>query len=114
MRNRKGFTLIELMIVVSIIGILALIAIPNFQNLRQKAHNASALSAGRNAKLAQEVIFQDDETAMYANDLVPLLSVDGNLVDDDEVTFTFGNCNTSGYTYTTTHLLGNQTYVFTN
>lgn len=40
----KGFTLIEVMIVVAIIAILAAIAIPQFSTYRQKAYNASALS----------------------------------------------------------------------
>ncbi len=41
-RDQKGFTLIELMIVIAIIGILAAIAIPNFISYRKKSYNASA------------------------------------------------------------------------
>jgi type IV pilus assembly protein PilA len=44
MRNRKGFTLVELMIVVAIIGILAAIAIPNFLQFRMKAKTSEAKS----------------------------------------------------------------------
>ncbi len=48
--GHKGFTLVELMIVVAIIGILAAIAIPQFAKYRARAYNSAALSDVRNLK----------------------------------------------------------------
>jgi len=58
-KKEKGFTLIELMIVVAIIGILAAIAIPQFSNYRTKAFNAAAVSDLHTARLAEEALFAD-------------------------------------------------------
>jgi Tfp pilus assembly protein PilE len=91
-----------------IVPILALIAIPNFINLRHKAYDASAKSAGRNVKVAEELYYYDREgtPGNYTTDLNELLKVDKSLTDDPQVTFVFNDATESGYTFYTTHASG--------
>lgn len=56
---QKGFTLIELMIVVAIIGILAAVAIPAYQNYTLKARYTEVVNAGSSYKTALEVCAQN-------------------------------------------------------
>ena len=68
-RSRKGFTLIELLIVVVIIGILAAIAIPKFQDTKEKAYITAMKSDLKNMVSAAEAYFSDNNT--YAGYTAP-------------------------------------------
>ena len=84
--NQRGFTLIELMIVVAIIGILAAIAIPNFLSYQCKAKQSEGKSNLGNIRTMQEAYFAEYDT----------YSTLGN------VGFVLKDASAARYNYTTT------------
>ncbi len=105
-KREQGFTLIELMIVVAIIGILAAIAIPQFSAYRAKAFNAAAESDLRNLMTAEEAYFATYQ--MYVTSQSQL----GNNTSKN-VTLTVGSATATNYTGTARHASGNKTYTVT-
>lgn len=119
MRNReKGFSLIELLIVVAIILIIAAIAIPNLLQSRQRANETSAVGALRTINTS-EVTYQTTYGVGYAHSLGTLgpPGAGGTIYTCDEAglldsvlgcggTGGVGPCIKSGYSFTTTVPVG--------
>jgi len=106
MKQQKGFTLIELMIVIAIIGILAAIAIPAYQDYTVRSKVSEGLNLVAAAKLAvAETYDSKGRFAGAANSsyaLPPATSITGNYVDsitvgaNGVITINYDNVNMGG------------------
>ena len=100
-KSQKGFSLIELLIVVAITGVIAAIAIPNLLASRRAANEAAAISALRAIGNAQQIYIQHvGNNTNYAASLMALGPTGTDLIDN-----VLGSSTTSrksGYDFTMT------------
>jgi type IV pilus assembly protein PilA len=106
--NHKGFTLIELMIVIAIIGILAAIAIPQFTAYRKRSYNSAAQSDIRNAATAQEAYYV--ENLCYSPLLANLIGTNYGLYNISRGVNVDVAGGSQSYTLTAYHSSGNRTF----
>lgn len=96
LRNKKGFTLVELIVVIVIIGILAAIMIPRMSGFTDKAKSTQALVNAKQVATAADSLYAEKNTEPSAADIAKLAGSDitasaiTNIdVSDGHVTFTY-------------------------
>ncbi len=106
--NHKGFTLIEILIVIAIIGVLAAIAIPQLSIHRARAYNKAAVSDLRNASIAQEAYYVENDR--YCSSRTILEGPPYNFHRSRNVELDIVSADQAGYEMVASHPSGDAVY----
>ena len=93
--NKKGFTIVELVIVIAVIAILAAVLIPTFSNVIEKANKSAALSNAKNNMTEDLVIAEADYSNMklYVDNKTTITKA--YYIVKDKTTYTYSNSSFS-------------------
>jgi prepilin-type N-terminal cleavage/methylation domain-containing protein len=109
MSSGKGFTLIEIAIVVAIIGILAVIAIPRFTANRRQAQDTASKQALQQLAKAQEDYYLQNQT--YTMDRNALQASSGWFVEP-QITIVIQFADSTSWSATATHVSSGQIFSY--
>jgi type IV pilus assembly protein PilA len=98
-RDESGFTLVELLVVMLILGLLIAVAIPTFFNQKQKANDADSKAMAHTAQTAIET-YATDHNGSYLNADLPALQAIEGTVDG---TVAVSGATATGYNITVTN-----------
>lgn len=105
MNKERGFSLVELLIVVAIISLIAAIAIPNLRKARQSANKASAVQSLRTITTAEQLYKNKYQEYGTLAQIAPEGTLDNTLSSGVKSSYTFAiavTTNPDGYTVNAT------------
>lgn len=80
-KNKKGFTLIELIVVIAILGILASVLVPQLSGFTERAKMAQVLTDASAVATVADALYVESGEKPLANDIIDMAGVQGEIIN---------------------------------